>query len=40
MMPDGIFDKLTPDEIRDLVGYLRTKTPPPADEKSEARNPN
>ena len=28
MMPDGIFDKLAPHEIRDLVGYLRTKTPP------------
>jgi putative heme-binding domain-containing protein len=39
MMPDGIFDKLTADEIRDLVGYLRTKTPPPEGRKSEARNP-
>jgi putative heme-binding domain-containing protein len=29
MMPDGLFDKLTPQEIRDLIAYLATKTPVP-----------
>lgn len=28
MMPEGIFDKLTREEVRDLVGYLARKSPP------------
>lgn len=28
MMPDGLLDKLSAEDIRDLVAYLRTKTPP------------
>lgn len=29
MMPEGVFDKLSPDEIRDLVAYLASKTQTP-----------
>ncbi|WP_435006562.1 PVC-type heme-binding CxxCH protein [Tundrisphaera lichenicola] len=28
MMPEGLFEKLTEKEVRDLVAYLATKTPP------------
>ena len=38
MMPDGQFEKLKEDDIRDLVAYLRTRSqvdlPPDADSKS------
>ncbi len=30
MMPEGLFDRLTPTELRDLVGYLKTTSPPDA----------
>jgi putative heme-binding domain-containing protein len=35
MMPEGIFDRLSPDEIRDLVAYLASpqQVPLPAGEK-------
>jgi putative heme-binding domain-containing protein len=25
IMPDGLFDQMKPDEVRDLVAYLRSK---------------
>ena len=28
MMPEGQFDALAPDDVRDLVAYLATKSPP------------
>ena len=29
IMPDGLFDQMKPDEVRDLVAYLRSKEPVP-----------
>ncbi|MFO0918779.1 MAG: PVC-type heme-binding CxxCH protein [Planctomycetaceae bacterium] len=30
MMPEGLFERLSPSELRDLVGYLKTTSPPEA----------
>ena len=33
IMPEGLFDQLKPDEVRDLVAYLRAKEQVPIPKK-------